>query len=93
MEIQKGRIEEIYHHNSTLRLLSLNLELTGNIADASLIAVVGALRNLTLPQAKYSQETERLTVDMDAKTLVKTHSLPIPLSFTVRIRSLKPSAC
>ena len=57
--------------------------LSGNIRDAVILAMVGALKNLTLPNSSYDREEEKLIIDTETRRKVELHCVPVPLSFTV----------
>ena len=57
--------------------------LSGNIRDAVILAMVGALKNLTLPNSSYDKEEEKLVIDTETRHRVELHCIPVPLSFTV----------
>lgn len=55
----------------------------GNIKDAALLSLVGALKDLKLPAATYDQDTNELTIDPESTRHLQLTSLPVPLTFTV----------
>ncbi|KIM43376.1 hypothetical protein M413DRAFT_444203 [Hebeloma cylindrosporum] len=57
----------------------------GNAFDATLLAMVAALRNTTLPQATYNPETNRITCSRNAPRmpLQLSESSPISMSFGI----------
>ena len=59
------------------------INLLGNIRDAVILAMVGALKNLTLPTSSYDREEEKLVIDTETRHRVELHCIPVPLSFTV----------
>ena len=57
--------------------------LSGNIRDAVLLAMIGALKNLTLPTSSYDKDEEKLVIDTETRCKVELRCVPVPLSFTV----------
>ena len=57
--------------------------LSGNIRDAVILAMVGALKNLTLPTSSYDKDEEKLVINTETRHKVELHCVPVPLSFTV----------
>ena len=62
--------------------------LLGNIRDAVILAMVGALKNLTLPNSSYDRDEEKLVIDTETRRKVELHCIPVPLSFTVSNTSI-----
>lgn len=47
------------------------------------MAVVGALKNCTLPKAVYDTEEEQLSIDNNNKIPLVLSNIAVPLTFTV----------
>ncbi|KAF0974390.1 hypothetical protein FDP41_006422 [Naegleria fowleri] len=57
------------------------LENDGNVFDAALIALLTALRNVSLPKVEISKDEEAIVTDEKANLKLKLNHYPIPLSF------------
>lgn len=59
------------------------LDHDGCVIDASLIAVIAALRNLKLPKVSYDAEIEKISVDTSIKESIEVKSSPVSTTLMV----------
>ena len=80
-------MHSVFIYLVTLNIMYLSgilcIYLSGNIRDAVILAMVGALKNLTLPTSSYDKDEEKLVIDTETRHKVELHCVPVPLSFTV----------
>ncbi|KAB7497475.1 Exosome complex component RRP43 [Armadillidium nasatum] len=71
------------------------LDYDGNLGDASLLALVAALQDTTLPKVEFDEETEKIVVENEKTEKLKVLSRPISTTITLYssdIHLLDPTA-
>ncbi|KAG6899991.1 hypothetical protein C0993_004610 [Termitomyces sp. T159_Od127] len=74
------------HHGKSVWVLYVDatcINYDGNVFDATLLAMVAALKNTQLPKATYDEETGRTTCTRKIKSPLQINRTPISMSFGV----------
>jgi len=75
--IQRGKAVWVLYIDATC------INYDGNAFDATLLAMVAALKNTSLPKAAYNEDTGRTTCSRKEKQSLQLNTLPISMSFGV----------